>query len=355
MKRILFICNGVSIGGAERVVSLLADSLINKGYEVFLLAFLQSDKTYELNPKINVIFAEKSKNKLKNKILRINSIRKNVIENKIDLVIAFSHYNVMSAVIALAGLQTKIIGSERNDPAQIKNRFILNKIREILYKKLDCLICQTEDAKQYFPDKIKKNIVVIPNPISNHLPSPYFGERENRIVSFSRFEEQKNIPMLIDAFSMFHLEYSDYKLDLYGEGSMKQEIIDYVRSKDLNDCINIHAFSTNIHQEVIKAKLFVLASDYEGLSNSMIEAMAIGIPTLVTDCPCGGARMVIKDGYNGYLVPVRDVNAMYNKMKFIIDNEEQMLNMGYNGTQIRNTLNKDKIADKWLRIIETLD
>ncbi len=354
MKKIMFVCNGVSIGGAERVVSLLADSLIKDGNEVYLLAFLRAKESYKLNPNIKVIYADKVKNDIKNKINRISAIRKNIILNNIDVVISFSHYNVISTVIASIGINVKIIGSERNDPAQINNRKFLKTLRDITYKKLDCLVCQTQDAKEYFSPKIQEKTKIILNPISDNLPLPYEGIRRKRIVSFLRFEPQKNIPMLIDAFKKLHMEYNDYVLELYGEGSEKENIINYVKDKNLTKCVNIYPFTTDIHKKVIDAEIFALASDYEGLSNSMLEAMAMGLPTIVTDCPCGGARMVIKNGINGYLVPVGDVEALYKRMKYLIQNKEHSEYISKNSIVIREELNKERIAKQWISVINNI-
>lgn len=346
MKKVLFICNGLSIGGAERVVTLLANSLAKEN-KVYILSYLDSQKKYPLDENIKVIIGEPSVNKLN----RIKEIRMIVKKEKIDTIIAFSHYHAMRAVIACIGLNVKIIGSERNDPAQLKNRKLINFARNILYRRLDCLVCQTKDAKEYFPKKIQRKAEVILNPISENLPKPYIGEREKKIVSFSRFEQQKNIPMLIEAFSKIHSKYPDYILELYGEGSEKNNIIKLVENKGLSDVVKICEFTQNIHEKVLKSSMFVLASNYEGLSNSMLEAMAIGIPTIVTDCPCGGARMVIKNRENGILVPVGNVDKLVENMKELIENKELALKLEQNSIKIREELAPNKIVKLWEKVI----
>lgn len=351
MKRILFVCSGLSIGGAERVVSLLSDSLFKNGNKVYILAFLKTENSYPMNPDVKVIFAPKRNRGAKGKIDKILSIRRVIKEYKVDVVISFSHYNTMSAIIAGIGCNVKQIGSERNDPAQLKERKMFDRLRSRLYKHLDYLVCQTNDAKEYFDEEIQKRSVVIMNPISANLPDRYEGKREKRIVSFSRFEPQKNIPMLVDAFTKLHGDYPEYSLEIYGDGSEKENIIHYIHSKEMSKFITVFPFVNNIHEQVKRATMFAMASDYEGLSNSMIEAMAIGLPTVVTDCPCGGARMMIKDGYNGYLVPVGDTVALYEKMKHVIEHPEDAAKVAIEGTRIRQTLDKEKIAAQWIGLI----
>ena len=350
MKKIMFVCNTLGGGGAERVVSVLTNTLLQKDYQVYILVHKKASKEYDFDRRINVLYSSKDGSASKYK--RVTAIRRAVKENQIDSVIAFSHYNAMYAVIACIGLGVRVIGSERNDPAQLDSRKVLKTLRLILYKHLDCLVCQTVDAKKYFPKEIQERSTIILNPLTDSLPEPYTGQRERRVVSFSRFDLQKNIPMLIDAFEIFHREFCDYKLDLYGDGSEKDRIKAYVKKKDMDSCVSIHPFVNNIHEQIEDASIFALSSNYEGLSNSMIEALALGIPSVVTDCPCGGARMVINNYKNGILVPVGDVNAMAKAMKNIASDSELAKKMSEEAINIRNTLSAKKIANEWMEIIE---
>lgn len=353
MKKIMFVCQSLGSGGAERVVSVLSDTLAESEYEIYILALNSTARAYEVDERVHVIFPENRLMKgIAGKLQRIKTIRREIIRNKIDVVIAFSHYNAMFAVIATKGLKIKVIGSERNDPGQLKKRRIVDALRRILYRKLDSLVCQTEEAKAYFPKNIQKKSVVILNPISNNLPKSYNGEREKRIVTFCRLEPQKNIPMLIDAFGLLSENHPEYVLEIYGEGSEKENILKYIAEKKVNDKVLVRPFMKNIHEQVVNAAMFVLTSNYEGLSNSMIEAMAIGLPTIVTDCPCGGARTVIKNGFNGLLVPVGDTHATFRAMQLLIEEPKKSEELSRNGAKIKNSLDKEKIAEQWIAVIE---
>ncbi len=352
-KKIMFVCQSLGNGGAERVVSILSDELVSNGYGIYVLALTGNTKSYDIDKNVNVISPVKRiRAGVLGKIQRILEIRRQIINNHIDTVIAFSHYNAMFTVLAAVGTGVKVIGSERNDPAQIKNRRLTNWLREVLYKKLDALVCQTEDAMHYFPDSIQKKSTIIMNPISGSLPEPYWGEREHKVVTFCRLEKQKNLPLLIDAFAKFHAEYSDYKLEIYGEGSEKDKLIELISQRKLNDSAEVLPFSKEIHLVILKANMFVLPSNYEGLSNSMIESLAIGLPTIVTDCPCGGARMVIQDGINGFIVPVNDLQNLVNRMVYVAENPQKMVDIQRNAINIRNVLSKEKICQEWLRVID---
>ena len=352
MKKIMFVCLALSNGGAERVVSILSDTLVKKGYTVYVLVLTDREQVYEVHPQIQILKPDKYAHGIKEKMLRIWTVRKAIKTHQIDTVIAFSHYNTMYSVVAGTGLHARIIGSERNDPAQIEDRRVLHWMRRQLYRKLDCLVCQTEVAKNYFPADIRKKSVVIMNPLNpEKLPQPYTGVREKRIVCFARLEKQKNIPMALDAFAKLLKEYPDYSFEIYGDGQERDSIVEYVHSLRLDDCVSVYPFVDNIHEKVLKASMFVLSSDYEGLSNSMLEAMAIGLPSVVTDCPCGGAAMVIRDGVNGMLVPVGDANAMYMKMRELINHPQTAASISREAVAIRETLNARKITEEWIQVI----
>jgi glycosyltransferase involved in cell wall biosynthesis len=138
-------------------------------------------------------------------------------------------------------------------------------------------------------------------------------------------EKQKNLLLLIDAFALLYKEHPEYNLAIYGDGSEKKHIETYITKMLLEDCISVYESIPNIHEKIIDCAMFISSSDYEGLSNSMIEAMALGLPCVVTDCPCGGARMMITSYENGILVPVGDIQTMYEAMKYIIENPENQL------------------------------
>ena len=262
-KKILFVCNGLGSGGAERVISLLANKFIQKGYRVFILAFKKSDQEYNINKNIKVIYEPLGSGTI-SKIKRVILIRHNIKLNKIDTVIAFSHYMNLSTIIARMFIKVKIIISERNDPAQIKKRKALNMLRKVLYRKADILVCQTEDAQKYFSFIKEAQTIVIPNPVMENLPQPFEGVRSKRIVTFSRIEPQKNIGMIIEAFAKFYQDYNNYVLEIFGIGSCLSALKDYAVKLGLEKQIIFYPFAGDIHQKVLDASIFVLGSDYEG-------------------------------------------------------------------------------------------
>ena len=166
-----------------------------------------------------------------------------------------------------------------------------------------------------------------------------------------RLHPQKNLKMMIDAFAMLEGDYPEYKLVIYGEGVLRQELEDYIGKLNLEGKILLPGFTNNILSEISDCKVYLCSSDYEGISNSMLEAMGMGLPVIATDCPVGGARMMIDNNVNGVLVPVGDSKAMYKEMKRILDDSNFAENLSKHAFEIRNRLPIAKIAEQWLKIM----
>ncbi len=352
MKKVLFVMNRLGKGGAERVATLIANELYKKKYEIKFISYNNIEDTYKIDKHIKCEKLEiKSRNKIIRKIKRIINLRKKIKEYKPDIIIAFEYFVNMQTILASLGLNIKVIISERNDPNKTGNKIGIKQLRSLLYKFSDILVCQTEEAKLYFHEKIRKKTVIIPNPIMPELPKRCEGKRKKEIVTFCRISKQKNLKMMIDAFEMLTKDFPDYKLVIYGEGPEKDRIEEYIQEKGLNNKITLKGFAQDVHKKIVNSSMYVSSSDYEGISNSMIEAMGIGLPTICTDCPCGGARMMIEDGINGMLIPVGDTKKLYQSMKKIIDEPELAEKLSKNSIKINKRLNQNKITKMWLELI----
>ncbi len=353
-REIVLVSNFFGDGGAARVLSVLAEGFFADGYRVTLCSYSKEDVAeYKLKDGIEHIkFVLKRKKGFLRKLERISVLRKELKKHPGATVISFEYFVNMQTIIACFGLKNRLIVSERNDPAKMGGKFPTSFLRNILYRFSDVLVCQTPDAKAYFPKGIQKKAVVIANPIKENLPEPYTGERDKRIVNFCRLEKQKNLTLLIDSFEMFSNTHADYTLHIYGDGKERGALEEYVRSKNLKGKVLLHNSTPNIHEEVKTAAMFVSSSNYEGMSNSMLEAMAIGLPTICTDCPCGGARMIIQDRENGLLVPVGDARMLTDAVCEIADNGALSQQLSENAVKIKKNLSVQKILCEWKNIIK---
>lgn len=243
-----------------------------------------------------------------------------------------------------------MILSERSDP----NKCEFKRLRDFFYSYGRYFVFQTEDARKCFSEKIQSRSVIIPNPIPNTMPELFQGIREKKIVAVGRLEKEKNYFLLCDAFEKFSEEQKEYTLHIYGKGSLLQELQSYVKKLKLEDKIIFEGFQKNVLEYIKDAGMYVLSSDYEGISNAMLEAMAIGIPVIATDCPIGGARMLLENEKNGILVPMKNSEAMSNAMKKVANDEEFAKNLSLEASKVREIYSIQNICDKWLQVIEKL-
>lgn len=393
-KKVVFFIDSLGGGGAERVVANLCNQLAQtERYEISVLMLRKAPAAYELDGRVQQLCAEDIPVKsVYGKTVRyIYSVYKKLRQGIIKpLCVKLGFYDKMAKLdetafflyskyalpyreylkknpgctafgflirsniamlMAAKGLDVKTVFCERNNPVRPDMPANIMKIRDRITRRCKAAVFQTEEERDYYT-WLKCPAAVIPNPLKEGLPERFTGERRHEIVNFCRLNKQKNIPLLIDAFALLHREYPDYTLRIYGRGEEKDNLIAYARDKGLDSIVIFEDFATDIHERIRDAAMYVCSSDFEGLSNSMLEALAIGMPCVCTDCTGGGARMMIRDQVNGLLVPVGDTLAVYNGMKEIIEKPDLTEAMSIEAAKVREELSIDRIVSRWEAMIE---
>lgn len=343
--KIVFVLPDMPGGGSERVVAMLANEYVKRSYEVAILLFAGSQVAYPLDERIEICIAGKASGG--NPLIQLNRLvrmRRFYKKNKGCYIFSFCVRGSIFSVIAAAGIPHRFLVSERNDPTRISGK----RLRDWSYRKAEKLILQTEDMKRCFAEDIQKKSAVIPNPASGDMPEPYQGERKKRIVSVGRLQPQKNHKLLLDAFAIFHKVYSDYELHIFGVGDLEEALRQQAKDLNIDEKVIFRGFSSDVQHEIWDSAMFVLSSDYEGISNSMIEALAMGVPVISTDCPVGGSRMYIDDGVSGILTPVGDKKALADAMLKIAGDSELARKFSENGAKIKEKYSLEKIANRFL-------
>ena len=397
-KKILTVMPVLKGGGAERVSSMLTNEFKASGFETeYLLTSSNENEIINRDLKDDVPITvlrkffknENAVTKLFYRLLRIlSSVFCKLFEAvKADVPVIFSYMSFVSeyrreikamreklkkepdttvvvflqpsipiVLLAARGLPNRIIISERGDPKRlIKSRYGY-KFIEKFYTRADAVVFQTEDARNTYPGKISVKGRVIFNPINGKLPEPYFGERNKYITTFCRISKQKNLPMLIEAFNIVHKKFPENVLRIIGQTSNKddEEALDdtkaLIEKYGIADFVEFLPFSTEVHKEIIADALYVNSSDYEGMSNAMLEAMTIGMPVVCTDCPIGGASAVICHGENGMLTRVGDSEDFAEKIIAILSDDELSEKLSRNAAKIREDLSLGNISKKWMEL-----
>ena len=347
-NKIVFVIPDMPGGGTERVVAYLANEYAKRNIETAILLFAGNQRAYELDEKIEVVtVGNPSGGKLSARLDRIKKMRLYYKQNPNCQIWAFSVMGAVFSVVATWGMRKNhtFLVSERNDP----NRYDHPKIRDFFYRFADVIVCQTQDAIESFPKGIRKKSIVIPNPIDIGDLQPHIGEREKKVVAVGRLEPHKNHKLLLQAFARFVSKHPEYTLHLYGKGELETELRELAAQLGIDEDVNFIGFSNRVKEEINSAAMFVLSSDYEGISNSMLEAIALGVPVVATDCPIGGSKAYIEDGKNGFLVPVGDVDALAEAMEKLADNPELSQKISVEGSKLREKNRVEQIADAFLK------
>ena len=280
-------------------------------------------------------------------------LRERLLREPDCTVIAFLQPAIPIAVLAAQGLPNRLIISERCDPNRLMKKRYGRKFIEKYYPRADAAVFQTDFARAVYPKRIADKGVVIPNPLKADLPAPYTGKRRSRIVTFCRISRQKNLRLLIRAFGLFLKTHPGFSLAVYGDAVSedgKAELADakaLVSDSGLEQAVDFLPFRADVHGEILRDAMYVNSSDFEGLSNAMLEALAVGLPCVCTDCPAGGARAVLRDGENGLLVPMNDPKALCAAMCRIADDPALAEKLSRNGAKLRGDYSAEAIAARW--------
>ena len=353
---------GVGWGGAHKVSVMLANDLAQKGYDVTFTVSQEDRVDYPIDPSIRIFHLtgrfRASKFRPLNLIKKMFAFRRLCKEEKIDVVVGFTSNMAIYTVFAALLSRRKALISERTDPHLEPRRKLLRGLRNLTFCFADRVVFQTPGARDYYPRVVRNKGEIIPNPISDQLPTRYTGERERRIVNYCRIAPQKNLRVLLDAFALFFQSHPDHVLEIYGDAregdTYKESLIAYAKTLPCSERIYFYPACTDVHQKAVRAGVFASSSDYEGISNSMLEALAMGMPVVVTDCANGGERMCIEDGKSGLIVPCRDPQAMATAMSRLVDDQQLAVSMSQQAALIRERFSMEKIFAAWEAIVEKL-
>lgn len=336
----------------------LANSFSEEGFDVTFLTYRDGTEYQKISSSVKHVHVqlENVSGHGNNMLRTVLFLHRFINREKIDVVISFLRPSQMRVAIASVGTKSKVLYSHRGDPFRQSTSIIgriIEKINECAFKTADAFVFQTEQAKNYYPNKIRKKSVVIANPIIPlNRTIPRIGHVEPIIVSMSRLDiNQKRQDLLIKAFLMISDKYPDYHLLIYGDGDDEQRLRGMTEN---NKQIVFKGKTSKISDVIQNAAMFVLSSDFEGIPNALLEAMSLGVPCISTDCSPGGAAMLIQNKLNGLLVPRGDVAALADAMSWYIENPEKRELFGVEGMIVNDRFAEKILRQEWIKVLKKL-
>jgi glycosyltransferase involved in cell wall biosynthesis len=347
-KKLLIFLGSLGRGGAERVISLISDYFCKRDWNVTIALLLSNKVDYQMNEAVKIVnLAGNERSRIKRVPKWFTGIRKLTKKEKPDVILSFAARINVLVQISCFGLKTPIVVSERNDPYMDGRPSSIDKMTTWLYPKAKVVVFQTKRAERYFEKAKLTNKTIITNPISVNVVAgtPVHG----KIVTAGRLTSQKNHKLLVDAFFEVAKKHQQAELYIYGSGELRDTLEKQAEELKIGGRVHLMGNVPNIHEQISDANAFVLSSDYEGLSNALLEAMMMGLPCISTDC--AGSDEYIKDRENGLLVPVGDKDALVSGMLEVLENKELALLLGKNAREASVVFAKDNVLDEWFELI----
>lgn len=346
MRKICFVVGKLYNGGAERVVSILANAFLKRGYETTIVYFESAKNEYYVDKcvKRKIIPFEKGK------ILTFINTIKFIKKKNFDIVIGFDIFpNLICSTLALI-TNKKIVISERNAPKQVSINPLLRLMRYIVYGFADIVVFQTEEAMNCYRKGISKKGIVIKNPVIPNLPKRSKIHKKE-IVAMGRLTKQKNYSLLLQAAKEVHEEFPEYVFKIYGQGELKYELERTIKQYEAEEYVLLKGYCDDVCKEIVDADIFVMTSLYEGMPNSLIEAMCMGFPVISSDCPSGGPRELIKHKENGLLFKNNDLEDLVKQIKFLLKDPIVKESYAAKAQELKKELSEENIINSWIEVI----
>ena len=318
--KIYFYINELGGGGAERVIANLASEFAAHGYETGIVTSYPINNEYTVSFDVKRFNLEEkritSEDPIKRNVRRIRLLRDILKAEKPEILITFMAEPNYRGILASVGLKTKTIISVRNDPEKEYNSKLDKILARVLLPHASGCVFQTNNAKKWFSKRLQNKSRIIFNAVRDEFFSAKWNPKDNVIVACGRLEPQKNYPMLIRSMQEVIKTCPNAVLEIYGKGKDENALKELVTSLGLSSSVFFMGQTNNVVEVLERASVFTLSSDFEGMPNALMEALAVGVPCVSTDCPCGGPQAIITNRKNGILVEVGDY---HNFAKAIIE------------------------------------
>ncbi len=354
MKHIVFFTLSMKRGGAEGVIARLTEEYLRHHYKVTIVTCMNCPAEYPLDPAVELVYLDEEGAVYRNMGERFLKRRKrlSVVLDKLapDLLISFLPEPNFLALSMKGKYAFPMIISVRNDPVREYRNKVYYFLMRMFYPKADGYVFQTADAGKYFAfsKHITSAMTIIPNPLgSEYLNLQKSDSREPQIVHVGRMDKQKNQALLLRTCKPVLEAHPEYRLEMYGDGSLREELELQVAELGLKGRVVFGGIVKDLKERMKDASCFVLSSDYEGMPNALMEAMAAGVPVVSTDCPCGGPAYLIEDGVCGRLVPVGDEEALTGAVRQLLEDTGAAEAMAENAIERMKEFYPENIYQKW--------
>ena len=359
--KVTMVISSLSCGGAERVMSRMANYWAEKGWTITILTLTREEPPFfELHPRVTYRplsfkpFKNSSIRNIVNSLKQILVLRRSITENTPHVLISFIDKTNIVALWATIRMDLPVIISERISPEHYRiGRMWWDALRRLTYPRATCLTVLTPDDLTYFSSALQRRGYVIPNPVvpsSDYHHEEEFDRNTKTIIAAGRLTNQKGHDLLMRAFAAIASRCPGWSVKIWGEGELRTELETLRDHLGLQGRVFLPGRTERIYEEMKRADLFVLSSRYEGFPNALCEAMACGLPVISFDCS-SGPRQIIRNATDGILVPPEDIGALSATMEKLITEPETRARLALQAPKIVERFGLEKIMEMWETVI----
>ena len=374
MKKISILSLHLSYGGIERAVVSLANYLCNYyDVEIACTYKINEESSFELDKKVKVKYLtdvvpnkKEFKSALKSfklikafkegiKSIKILNLRKKTMKDYIsntDSDVIISTRLLFNKLLSKYKKNQLTIGWEHNhyhgDMKFAKK--IVNSV-----KALDYFVLVSNNLKEFYSVKLENSkceCIYIPNTL-DFISDKVSNLKEKRMISVGRLSKEKGYMDLLDMSKTIFKEHSDWSLDIIGDGVERESLESYIKDNNLSKNVTLHGFKDKdyINKLLSKSSIYLMSSYTESFGIVLIEAMNFGIPAIAFSS-AEGAREIIRNNKNGYLIDDRNKDEYIEKVNSLIDNIDLRIKLGTEAKINSKDYDPNIVYKKWIEIIK---
>ena len=363
-RRILLVISSLAAGGAERVISEMANwwAAHDRKVAVLTLENTYADH-YLLHPSVERITIDwqlpRTRLHIPSQYIKHQTMLRNAVLNyKPDVLISFIDRTNIRMLFALAGTEVPLIVTERTDPRYHHIGLSWSLVRRLMYPFSSALVVQTNAVTAWAKQIVPNNRIRVIQNFVRAMPEPKDIKSEADrlqpfLLSVGRLGKEKGHDLLIRAFSDAQSRQEYWRLVILGEGPERSKLEKLAGTLGIRDAVVMPGIVKEPTEWMHKAQFFALPSRYEGFPNALLEAMACGCAVIATDCPSGPAE-IIHHNENGLLVPKEDIKALSAGMSRLMEDRELRTCLGQRALEVRSRFAKDTIMAQWDNLIENV-
>jgi GalNAc-alpha-(1->4)-GalNAc-alpha-(1->3)-diNAcBac-PP-undecaprenol alpha-1,4-N-acetyl-D-galactosaminyltransferase len=358
--RLLLVIHCLSCGGAERVLTSLANSWSERGDSVTIATMAASAPFYPLASAVRLhplaVASESGSaiSAIAGNFRRIRALRCCLRDVQPDLVISFMTPINVIAILAARSCGVPVVACEHTDPRHQELNSAWSALRIAVYPFARAVTFLTANVWRRWKPWLAGKAHLMPNPVTIETASASAALQYPRnLIAAGRLIQLKGFDLLIEAFGAIAPRHPDWGLTILGEGNMRRQLECQITEAGLTGRVQLPGRMSNPHAWFAAADLFVLSSRYEGLPCALCEAMACGTPAVSFDCESGPAD-VIRDGIDGLLVPPRDVKALSETLDRLMTDDSERERLGSRAAEIQERFGMRRVLERWDELFGSL-